>query len=172
MAGGRDHSKFIIQRYDNFISGANTKGNFLLAINTFLCGAIIVNYSKLVEFISCPSATIYLDILLTVLVTLSICATFFVLRAVYPFIVSGNSSKDGYHSHIFFNSVAEFENAKTFCESFDTLTDEFIDHDMAQQAYHLACGLKRKYKFLEWSMMFVYAELAILFLILITILIF
>lgn len=172
MTNERDQSKLIIQRFDNYINGANTKGNFLLAINTFLCGIIIANYSKFKELIICESDMIYLNVILIILVILTICTTFFVLRAVYPFALSGNSSKDGYHSHIFFNSVAEFSDGKEYHKSITKQTDENVDEDMAIQAFFLAKGLKSKYKFLEIAMKFVYAELVVLLILLATILIF
>lgn len=172
MTNERDQTKLIIQRFDNYITGANTKGNFLLAINTFLCGIIIANYSKFKEFIVCESDMVYLNVILVILVILSICTTFFVLRAVYPFVISGNSSKDSYHSHIFFNSVAEFTNGKEYHKSVLKQTDENVEEDMAIQAFYLAKGLKNKYRFLEIAMSFVYGELVILLLLLITILIF
>lgn len=172
MTNERDQTKLIIQRFDNYITGANTKGNFLLAINTFLCGIIIANYSKFKEFIVCESDMVYLNVILIILVILSICTTFFVLRAVYPFVLSGNSSKDSYHSHIFFNSVAEFTNGKEYHKSVLKQTDENVEEDMAIQAFYLAKGLKSKYWFLEIAMKFVYAELVVLLILLATILIF
>lgn len=172
MTNERDQSKLIIQRFDNYINGANTKGNFLLAINTFLSGIIIANYSKLKELIFCENDVIYLNVILIVLILLSICTTFFVLRAVYPFVSSGNSSLDSYHSHIFFNSVAEFKDGKEYHKSMIKQTDESVDEDMSIQAFYLAKGLKSKYKFLEIAMQFVYAELVVLLFLLATILIF
>jgi hypothetical protein len=172
MTNERDQSKLIIQRFDNYINGANTKGNFLLAINTFLSGIIIANYSKLKELIVCENDMIYLNAILIILILLSICTTFFVLRAVYPFVLSGNSSIDSYHSHIFFNSVAEFKDGKDYHKSLTKQTDQKVDEDMAIQSFHLAKGLKSKFKFLEIAMKFVYAELIVLLVLLATILIF
>jgi hypothetical protein len=171
MTNQRDQIKLIIQRFDNYISGANAKGNFLLAINTFLCGIIISSHDKLNEIIIHQNDIIYLNIILIILLVLSICTTFFVLRAVYPFLLSGNSSKDSYHSHIFFNSVAEFNTGKEYYKSIEKQSDENVDEDMAIQAYCLAKGLKNKYAFLEIAMKFVYAELFMLFTLLITIII-
>jgi hypothetical protein len=172
MTNQRDQSKLIIQRFDNYINGANTKGNFLLAINTFLCGIIIANYSKFKELIVNENDLIYLNVILIILILLSIGTTFFVLRAVYPFVLSGNSSKDSYHSHIFFNSIAEFSDGKEYHKSMMKQTDEHVDEDMAIQAFYLAKGLKSKYGFLETAMKFVYAELVIILILLATILIF
>jgi hypothetical protein len=172
MTNQRDQTKLIIQRFDNYIAGANTKGNFLLAINTFLSGVIVSNYGKFKELITAENDMIYLNVILVVLVVLSICTTFFVLKAVYPFVLSGNSSKDSYHSHIFFNSVAEFTDGNEYHKSITKQSDESTDEDMSIQAFYLAKGLKSKYSNLELAMKFVYAELLVLLVLLATILIF
>jgi len=166
----KDQTRFIIQRYDNYINAANAKGNFLLAFNTFLCGGIIANYKNIKELIEIPANYCLVNICLCALLSVSIVTTVLIIKAVYPFLVSGNSSKDKYHSHIFFDAVAQFSNAKEFCESYSKQTDKDVEMDLAHQAFHVATGLKKKYCFLEWAMRFVYVELALLT-ILVTILI-
>lgn len=172
MTNERDHSKFIIQRFDIYITGANTKGNFLLAMNTFLIGVIITNYSKIELLINCEHAIICFDIGIVLLTLLSLLAMFFILKSVYPFILSGNSSSDGYHSHIFFNSVAEFKNPQEFRKSFLKQEDMNIEEDMSNQAFYLAKGLKAKYTNLETAMKLIYTELILIVMLLIFIIIF
>ena len=167
-----DNTKFIIQRYDNFINGANTKGNFLIAFNTFIVGGIITSYSKIKELIILCSGKTLFDIFICILFILCVIAILLVIKAVYPFLKSGNSSIEKYHSHIFFNSVAEFHTDKTYYESLTKLSDEEFNKDLANQAFQLAKGLKNKYRFLEWVMILVYCELLTIILILITIIIF
>jgi hypothetical protein len=167
----KEQSRFIIQRFDNYITGANTKGNFLLAFNTLFCGVIIANYKTIITFIQNPNDYYLVNICLCVLIVACIIATIFIIKAVYPFLKSGNSSKDKYHSHIFFNSVAEFKNETDFYDSYSKLTDENVEEDLSKQAYQLAKGLKKKYCFIKWAMIFVYVELTVL-IALITILIF
>ena len=167
-----DNTKFIIQRYDNYISGANTKGNFLIAFNTFLTGGLIANYSRIKELVILSSGKTLIDILICILLILCVLTIILVIKAVYPFLKSGNSSIENYHSHIFFNSVAEFHNDKTYYESLTGLSDEEFNRDLAHQAFQLAKGLKNKYRFLEWAMLLVYSELFIILLILVTIIIF
>ena len=170
MEKEREQSRFIILRFDNYINGANTKGNFLLAFNTFLCGGIIANYKNIIGLICCPSHYFLVNICLVALFAISIITTVFIIKAVYPFLNSGNSSTGKYHSHIFFNSVAEFKSDAEYYESFTKKTDKEVEEDLARQAYQLAKGLKTKFLFLEWAMKFVYAELLLLT-ILVTILI-
>lgn len=167
-----EHTKFIIQRYDNYISGANVKGNFLLAFNTFLTGGAIANYLKMTELIANNCGLILLNIILCLLIMGSIVTTVFVINGVYPYLNSGNSSKDKYHSHIFFKSVSEFENDQIYHESLNKLSDTDFDKDLSHQAYQLSKGLKAKYQNLKWAMKFVYFELICIFLLIILIIIF
>ena len=83
MTSEREHSKFIIQRFDTYIAGANTKGNFLLAMNTFLIGVIITNYSKIIELVSCKSAVVYINSGIVTLTILSLFAVFFSSARIY-----------------------------------------------------------------------------------------
>lgn len=167
-----DKIKFIIQRYDNHISGANVKGNFLLAFNTFLTGGVIANYSKMIELITENCGATLLNITLCCLIISSIVTIVFVINAVYPYLISGNSSKDNYHSHIFFNSVSEFESDKTYYESINKLTDNEFERDLSHQAFQLANGLKLKHQNLKWAMRFVYFELFCIFSIILIIVIY
>lgn len=171
MTNERDHSKFLIQRFDTYITGANTKGNFLLAMNTFLIGAIIANYAKIKELISCKFS-VFFDIGVISLTLLSLIAMFFILKSVYPFILSGNSSSDGYHSHIFFNSIAEFKTPDKFRQSFVKQDDLSVEQDMSNQAFYLAKGLQAKYKNLETAMKIIYVELILIVILLLLITIF
>lgn len=165
----RDQSKFVIQRFDSYISAANTKGNFLLAFNTFLCGCIVSNYKNLTGLINSQSNLKYLNIFLWSLFILGLVTTTLIMKSVYPFLKSGNSTKEKYHSLIFFNSVAEYDNDKSFKDVFQGQSDSEVNEDMARQAYYLAKALKSKYNILAWSMRFVFFELVILLAILILI---
>lgn len=162
MEKATENTKFIIARFDNYISQANVKGNFLLAFNTFLIGGIIANYAKIIEFVKCPTILMVLNVILIIMFILSIVTAFFVIKAVYPFLHSSNSSKEKYHSHIFFNSVSEFKDGNEYFSSLTNHTEEQFDSDLANQAYLLAKGLKKKYKYLQYAMIFVYIEMLLM----------
>jgi len=166
-----DQTKFVILRYDNYISQANVKGNFLLAFNTFLIGGIIANYSKIIEFVYGETNCLVVNILLVILFCSSLITAFFVIKAVYPFLNSNDSSKDNYHSHIFFNSVSKFTNGDEYYESLLRQRDEDFEKDLAKQAFMLAGGLKRKYVYLQYAMLIIYFEMLLIFLLLIFIVI-
>lgn len=166
MEKEREQSRFLIQRFDNYVSGANTKGNFLLAFNIFLCGAIITNYDKLAALITDKCDLVYLNITLCLLFIVGLVTTGFIINAVYPFIKSGNSSTEKYHSKIFFNSIAEYANDKEFTKDYQSQEDKEVDEDLARQAYVLAEGLKFKYNNLAWAMRLIYIELILLLILL------
>ena len=163
MENEREHSKFIIQRFDSYISAANTKGNFLLAFNTFLCGSVIANYKTLSGLIEDVSALKFLSICLFALFIIGLVTTGLIMKAVYPFLSSGNSTKEKYHSLIFFNSIAQYESDRDFMAAFQQQSNEGVNEDMAKQSFYLAKALKLKYKVLAWAMRLVFAELILLF---------
>lgn len=169
MDNEREQTRFIIQRFDNNISGANTKGNFLLAFNTFLSGGIIANYDKLIKLIEKPDNYIYLNIVLILLFLVGLFTTGFIINAVYPFLKSGNSSKDKYHSKIFFLSISEYDNEKIFANEYKKQDNEEVNEDLAKQVYILSKGLKSKYNSLAWAMRGIFIELGLMLVILILI---
>ena len=165
----REQSRFLIQRFDNYISGANTKGNFLLAFNTFLCGAIVTNYDKLSSLIENKCCLCYFNSTIILIFFVGLIAISFIIKAVYPFLKSGNSSAEKYHSKVFFNSIAEFNSDKEFANIYQSQENEEVDEDLARHAYILSKGLKSKYNNLNWAMRFIYIELILLLILLIII---
>lgn len=161
-----DNTKFIIQRFDNLIAASNAKGNFLLAFNTFVTGFVIGNYSDLKLMATERCGIVFLNITMIALILSSIMTTLFVILAVYPFLQTGNSKEDNYHSHIFFKSVSEFRKDKEYYHSFMSLTETDFEKDLIMQIYQLSHGLNSKYKMLKNAMIFVYFELLCLFFIL------
>ena len=169
MEKEREQSRFLIQRFDNYISGANTKGNFLLAFNTFLCGVLVANYDKLSLLIENECCLGYFNATIILMLLAGLVAICFIIKAVYPFSKSGNSSADKYHSKVYFNSIAEFNSDKEFAKIYQSQKDDEVNEDLAKQAYILSKGLKSKYRNLNWAMRFIYTELILLFILLIII---
>lgn len=160
MPTNYDHLKLIIQRFDTYISGANTKGAFLLAFNTFLCGGILSNYKTFVGIVG-PCVLTFLKIGLLLIFLCGILCLIIVLRAVNPFLKSGNSSSERYHSHIYFGSVAEFDTADKYVNSLiqQEEADNFID--LAKQIHILANTLKKKYRYLENATKIIFIQLVL-----------
>lgn len=156
MEKKNENLKYILTRYDSYISASNVKGSFIVTFNTFLVGSILVNRNTLLEMVS------YYSLFNGVIFGICCCALlilFFTIRALFPYSISGNSSKDEYHSHIFFGSVSKFENSKEFTTSFNKLTDQKYEEDLATQIFVLSGGLSKKYKMLDYAMYIIYIEL-------------
>ena len=162
MGEHRDQIKFIIQRYDNYINAVNTKGNFLLAFDVFLAGFIGANYNNMIAKIEFADDKFWFKILLCVFFMVVLYTLICIFKAVYPFMKSGNSSIDGYHSLIFFNSVSEFKEDDDYKTKFESQTDPEMENDLILQGYQLAKGLKIKYKLLENAMIAIFIQLFLL----------
>ncbi len=156
-----DHLKLIIQRYDIYITGSNTKAAFLLAFNTFICGGILTGYKTLTGLVTTNHAACLNILLLLIFISGLVCLVF-VLRAMYPYTNSGNSSTEKYHSLIFFKSVAEFKSPDDYAENLKKQTADETWEDLAKQIYAVGGGLKRKYQFLEYATTTIYIQVGII----------
>ena len=165
-----ENLKYIITRYDNYVNFSNVKGSFIVTLNTFIVGAVLVNRTFISEKINVDYHTFF-EILLLVLCFAALIILFFTIRALFPYSISGDSSKDEYHSHIYFGSVSKFESAKEYISSLSKIDDNKFEEDLATQAYILARGVTKKYKMLDISMYIIYFELVIFIAIFVLILI-
>ncbi|HVW98687.1 MAG TPA: Pycsar system effector family protein [Mucilaginibacter sp.] len=160
MALTTDQIKFIIQRYDTYIGGANTKGAFLLAFNSFLCGGLLSNYKTLIAFVEANWLTAYKLSVLGVFI-LGVGSLVVVLLAIFPFLKSGNSSPDRYHSLIYFGSVSMFDNASKYQDALQAADEQSFIDDASKQAFQLATGLRKKYNYLSWATVMIFIQLAL-----------
>lgn len=159
MANKTDQIKFIIQRYDTYIAGVNTKGTFIVAFNTFFCGVAVSNYDKLKSMFVVNGNVAELNIHLLILFALAVVSTFIVGLAVFPYLKSGNSSKEKYHTLIFFGSVAEYKDESEYAAAFKKMTDDEFEADAAKQANLLARGVRNKFKLIGISMWVFFLQL-------------
>lgn len=159
-----DQSRFIIQRFDNYISEANNKGNVLLLINTFILGVLFSSSNKAVsEIEGSENLSVLIQWLLVMTIVCGLTSMFFVLKAIFPFLNSGNSASFHYRSKIFFKSVAEFKSSTKFLKSYRAQSDKELMDDLARQAFELANGLRSKYYWLGISTWLIYVEILLLF---------
>jgi hypothetical protein len=144
--------KFVIQRFDNLYSASNRKGSFLLACNTFVCGGIFASYKELIDLLSssCSSYIFVFKIVLLITIILAASSIVLICLAIIPYLKSGNSSKDNYHSMFFFGSVAEYTKNE-YESTLSAKTDDEICSDLSYQACILAKGLRKKYNLLFWA---------------------
>lgn len=160
MPPSSDHLKLIIQRFDAYIMASNTKAAFLLAFNTFICGGILTGYKTLSSVNETHQNL--LNILLLSIFIVGIICLFFVIRAMYPYTNSGNSSTDKYHTLIFFKSVSEFKTAEAYGKALKAQTDDELWEDLAKQIHAVGCGLKNKYQFIGHATTTVYVQLGLI----------
>ena len=105
----------VVARYDVHIGGVNTKAGMGLALNTFYIGGLALKWSELLALFPKEGRWLAVAASLLTLGTIgAIASLFFAIRAVMPYLHSykspvGNSSS--YHSHVFFDHVAEYPTA-------------------------------------------------------------
>lgn len=167
-----DNLKYILTRYDNYINASNVKGTFIVSLNTFIVGCIIINRRPLVDiFVNSKVLQTSINVLIYLICILALGIIVSTILALFPYLKSGNSSKDNYHSHIYYGSVESFSSAEEYIKSFEKLDDASFNHDLANQVWIVAKGVSRKYKFLNYSMIIIYLEL-FLFLITLSLILF
>jgi hypothetical protein len=159
------HYKLVLQRIDTYINSINTKGSFIVAFTTFICGSLIAKYSELNIIISKSPHADCVNILIVALFGVSMLTVFVVGLAVFPYLKSGNSTTSKYHSHIFFNSIAEFESEKEFLKSCESYSETDAEEDIKRQVYILSKGLRSKFKKIGYAMILFFFNLLILSLI-------
>ena len=157
-----DHYKLVLQRIDTYINSINTKGSFIVAFTTFICGSLIAKHTDLKQLILESEHAELSNCLIIILFILSILTVFIVGLAIFPYLKSGNSTTSKYHSHIFFNSIAEFESEKDFLKSCESYSDADAVNDIQRQVYTLSKGLKSKFKKIGFAMILFFVNLMIL----------
>ncbi|TDS14952.1 Pycsar system effector family protein [Sphingobacterium paludis] len=163
MAPPIDHLKLIIQRFDAYIIASNTKSAFLLAFNTFICGSIISANKSLLHLVN-ERHQHFIAVILALGFICGIICLFFVMRAMYPYMTSGNSSANRYHSLIFFRSVTEFSSADSYVKKLKEENEDAFWEDLAKQIYQVSKGLRQKYKYVGYATTCVYIQLSFMLL--------
>lgn len=142
--------RFVINRFDHFTEGANSKGNFLLAFCGLIFGFIASNFKDIIA-LNENSYQTGTSFLLVSLLILSLISIFLIILAVSPFLKNTNSSSKNYHSLIFFNSIAETTEKEFICKVKNQKEKELI-HDLSKQAHIISKGLQTKHSRIGWSL--------------------
>ena len=164
----------IIGRYDSYYSSTNTKGNVLVAFNSFLIGILILKWSEISPSCGNEKIEITLKITMIIISTLGLISLFFTLNAVFPYLKSANNNLSNPQSprcpsRIFFKDVASWNGADekkthlSYLEYVKKSNKEEILLDLAEQTTVLAQGLEKKHKKIEFAIFFIYAELFFIF---------
>ncbi len=160
-----ENSRYVLDRFDHYIEGANSKGNFLLAFSAFLFGFIVTSFESIVAFNCCSSRSWVVSLLVIILV-LGLVSTALTIAAVFPFLKTNNSSSKKYHSLVFFNSIAEMDE-ENFINAYHEQKEKKVCKDMVKQIYAISKGLKTKYMRISWAIKLVFLQLFLLLIIII-----
>lgn len=160
-----EHSRYVLTRFDHYIEGANSKGNFLLAFSAFLFGFVIASFNEIVSFNRYANNEWTVGFLIAILI-LGLGSIAFTISAVYPFLKTNNSSSKKYHSLIFFNSIAEMKEDE-FLKQYRAQKDKKAEKDLVKQIYAISKGLKKKYARISWAILLIFIQLFLLLLIII-----
>ena len=160
-----EHSKYVLNRFDHYIEGANSKGNFLLAFTAFLFGFIVTSFNHIVVFNNSDDKNLTIGLLVLILV-IGLGSIGFTIAAVFPFLKTNNSSSKKYHSLLFFNSIADMDE-ENFLKQYKEQKGKKARKDMAKQIYAISKGLKKKYFRISWTIRLVFVQLFLLLLIII-----
>lgn len=141
----KDELQFTISRYDHFYDSINNKGQFFLALCTFLIGSIGVGFFSIKDL---SAISFNLAIVTIFLFAASILTIYFVLKALIPF--WGTSEKKSIVSLISFEAVRKLKK-ETFVSKVQHCNETEYEADLARQAHELATGLSRKFHRLKWA---------------------
>lgn len=158
--------RYVLNRFDHYLEGANSKGNFLLAFSGFLFGFIASNFNEIVA-LNDESFNKLTTCLLIIILILGLVSIGFTIVAVSPFLKNNNSSRKKYHSLIFFNSIAQMEE-KEFIKNYEGQREKDISRDMAKQIHAISKGLQSKYFKIEWSLKLLIIQLILILCIILT----
>lgn len=172
MEKKNENLKYILTRFDNYINASNVKGTFIVALNTFIVGGVLVNRNSISEILICNEPFLKLfNFVLFAICFSALCILFFTIKALFPYIDSGDSVEEEYTSNIYFGSVSKFKDKNEYSESINKIDDSTFEKDLTYQIYTISKGLNKKYAMLNKAMYFIYFEL-LLFLLIFILLIF
>lgn len=158
-----EHSRYLLNRFDHYIEGANSKGNFLLAFGAVLCGFLITSFDEIIKFEHNKGESA-VSFLLVATLLCGLASIGFTIAAVFPFLKTSNSSSKKYHSLVFFNSIAAMKEGQ-FLKEYKKQDNKKVRKDLTKQIFAISIGLKIKYVRISWAIRFVFLQLIFLMII-------
>lgn len=149
----------IINRYDTYITSTNAKASLIIAWNGVVIGSILLKYQEIINQFSCMSKVfIFVPPLLVICGIIALLSNAIIFGVIFPFLTP---NLDGGVSIIYFGSVAKTA-SQDYLKAVQTTSVDVIIEDLAQQASTLATGLDAKMRRLQKSIWAIYAELAVI----------
>ncbi len=136
----------IIERFDNYYSGINNKGAFILAINTFVISGMLIGLKDLQTMISCQELLRF-KILVGIIILLSIISMILTICAIIPYLNSNNKS------YWFFSDIANMGHEE-FLKGIDEQDKGSQNKDINEQIYFLSKGLTKKHNRIRIALLF------------------
>lgn len=163
-----DNMKYVfdkqLSRFDFYINGVNVKSAFIISLNTFVAGTLLLKYDTVPVMFHNDKIKCLVNIIFILLVPAIGLSLWHVLGAVKPFLKSGNDK--GYTTLFFFKSVAETP-FDTYRNAILSIDDDKLIEDLIRQTHVLADGASSKFQKMEksmfWLLYFVVLPIALLF---------
>jgi len=140
-----------IERFDSYYAGINSKGAFILAVNTLFLSGLLIGYKTLLEQV-CSDSICFFKITVATSILLSVISMFMTIQAIIPFTKSDNDSV------WFFLDIAN-QTEDVFIEKTNTQTSIEIEKDLSKQMYLLSVGLKSKHNKVRKALLCNYFQL-------------
>jgi hypothetical protein len=140
----------VLRRFDHYVASTNAKGALLVAYNSFVAGALVLKWEDVATVVIGSSQALKgLVIVLIIIVALAtLIALSTVFGALVPYLASPKRVGK-YHSHIYFEHVAERGDANDYLEAFSSATEQELMYDLGTQVHAVAQGLRRKFRLLR-----------------------
>lgn len=156
----------IIGRYDSYIAATNTKASLIVAWNGVVLGFVLLKYDSILGLYRPEVWVITIAVTLVSLVGFSsILSIFLIFKAISPFMqgkFDETSKKSATQaSVIFFGDVAAMK-PKEYAAALNGRSEDEMLYDLAEQAWILAGGLKKKMHETRHSVFAIYVALVCL----------
>ena len=142
---------FGINRYDSYYDSINNKGNAYLTLNTFLLGGVLAAYYALPDNTDWWYKPSFILILL-----INCCVTFATLLALRPALSDNNGG-----SRFWFGDVSCIS-TEAYLRLWRQSEAEAINTDLIKQMHALACGLRKKFCWLNRATYLLKAQLVLI----------
>lgn len=143
-----DEQKYILDkvlsRIDSNINAVNSKASFFIAFNTFILGTIILKHNEIIESFTYQKFKIVIPILLLVITVGVGYSLYNVLKAIEPYLESGDKPAEPYLSLLFFGSISKLT-VDEYMLKIENINKDLIKEDFMRQIHVLSKGLDMKF---------------------------
>jgi branched-chain amino acid transport system substrate-binding protein len=136
----------VIKRIDHYISTVNAKATFILAFNSVILAALLLNFNSLIDSLISPIAQIGVGILIVVILIGLLLVYLSILKAVYPDLTPGNDD-----SLMYFGTIKNIHPATEYIDRIQALGEQDIVKQYANQIHVLSGITFRKFTSVKHS---------------------